>query len=182
MGIGDDSTTASRLRLLQDEFIQPAQNREPGARTAPTATASAPLNLAIVDHIRSAIDEVIAHARVDMPETHPDATPAPADPADLYGWWKSIPVSDEDQQTARDQVIYRQGLEHAILMGNTKVVRPLRCPECECLGLLWVDARRKAVCTNLDCVDDNGLSNAWTLKRLAYERIAAERMLKRRAT
>ncbi len=31
---------------------------------------------------------------------------------------------DEERQKARDALIYRQGLEHAILMGDHKVVRP----------------------------------------------------------
>lgn len=181
MGTGDDTTTASRLRLLQTEFTQPGQNREPGARAAPTATSSAPLNLSIIDHIRAAVAEVVAQARTDQPETRP-AVPVPADPAAVYGWWQSIPVEDEDRQAVRDQVIYRQGLEHAILMGDDSVVCRHPCPECGCWGLFWDSARRRAVCTNLDCVDDKGLTHAWTLKRLAFERIAAEKMLKKRAT
>lgn len=182
MGIGDDETTASRLRLLQAEFLEPERRPSLTARTTTPPPPTVPVNLGIVDYIGAQVAEVVAQARTDMPASHPDATPAPADPAALYGWWQSIPVTSEERQATRDQVIYRQGLEHAIRMGNTKVVRPLRCPECECFGLLWVDARRKAICTNLDCVDDDGLSNAWTLKRLAYERIAGEKMLKRHAT
>lgn len=182
VGNGDDTTAAKRLRLLQKEFTQPGRSVEPGGRTSPTVTASAPLRLGIIDYIGAQVGEVVAHARTDMPDTHPDATPQPTEPAAVYGWWQSMPVADENRRDARDQVIYRQCLEHAILMGDHKVVRPHPCPECECWGLLWDTARRRAVCTNLDCVDKNGLGHAWTLKRLAYEHVTSKRILKTRAT
>jgi len=191
MGTGDD-TTASRLRLLQAEMSDPGRQKNQaaphancGARccTSPRpAHPSAPVSLSFVDYMTAAITEVVTEARADVPESHPDVEPAPGDPAALYDWWRSMPVEDEERQSVRDQVIYRHGLEHAIAMGDDKVVRPHPCPECGCFGLLWDTARRKAICTNLDCVDDQGLTQAWELKRLAHEHITAKKMLKRRAT
>lgn len=178
MGIGDDTTAARRLRLLQREFTQPERRPEPGARrTAPTATA--PLNLGIVDYIGAAVAEVEQHTR----SAAPDAGDYLGDAAGVYDWMREHTAHlDDERQATREQVIYRQSLEHAILMGNDKVVRPHRCPECQCFGLLWDSARRKAVCSNLDCVDDRGLTNAWSLNRLAFERITAEKKLNSRAT
>jgi hypothetical protein len=181
MGTGDD-IAASRLRLLQAEFTRPGQHREPGVRAAPTTAPTVPLNLNIVDHIRAAAAEVVAQARTDMPETHPHAAAKPAEPAALYDWWRSFPVKDEERQTVRDQVIYRQGLEHAIAMGDDKVVRRHPCPACGCYGLFWQSARRAAVCVNHLCTDDDGISHAWPLKRLAHEHIASQKMLRIRAT
>lgn len=183
MGIGDDNTAASRLRLLQAEFTQPGQTREPGTRTAPTAVPSAPLNLRVVDHMRDAIAEVVALTRAAVPAASPDALPLPEDAAYIYAWAREQTAHlPEERQDVRRQVEYRQSLEHAILMGDHDVVCKHPCPACGCFGLQWASARRKAACLNLACTDENGVGRAWSLSRLAREQIAAGKKLNRQAT
>jgi hypothetical protein len=187
MGIGDDSTAARRLRLLQRELLDPERQVERihtncGARccTSPRAAhPGSPLNIAAVDYFGAAVQEVVSHTRAAVPE----AGPLPAEAADIYGWMREHTAHlDDHRQTAGEQIVYRQSLEHAIAMGDDKVVRRHPCPACGCYGLFWQQARRAAVCVNHLCTDDDGVSRAWPLKRLAREHIASQKMLKKRAT
>jgi hypothetical protein len=177
MGIGDD-TAARRLRLLAAEVAEPVA-RASGARVAVTPVSSPPLNLGIIDHMAASVAEVVAHVRESVPE----AAPRPAEDAGVYQWWREGTAHlDEATQQAREAIIYRQSLEHAIARGDHDVVRPHPCPACGCWGLFWDRERRLAACVNRYCMDEMGLSHSWTLAQLAHHRVAAETKLKKSAT
>lgn len=191
MGTGDEHTAARRLRLLQREFTQPprtgpvpkAEYTE-SARSTPAQSSShgrstAPLNLGIVDYIGAAVAEVVQHTRTEVP----DAGPIPADAARVYDWMRQHTEHlDEARQTVREALIYRQGLEHAIAMGDITVVCPHPCPACRCYGVMWRDTEQLAVCVNVRCTDQYGMSHTWSLARLAHEHVARQKKLKANAT
>jgi hypothetical protein len=181
MGLGHDDTTAQRLRLLQQEFTQPVRTGPGDGRSSRPSHAPAPIDLGVVDRIRAAVYEVEHHTR-SSDWTAP-AGPVPADPAGVYDWARQHTAHLEPElQQAREAIIYRQGLEHAIAMGDTTVVRKHPCPECGCFGLYWREAAQRAVCVNHFCVDGNLMSHAWELKRLAHDHIARKESLVHRAT
>lgn len=181
MGLGHDDTTAQRLRLLQREFTQPVRTGPGDGRSSRPSHAPAPIDLGVVDRIRAAVYEVEHHTR-SSDWTAP-AGPVPADPAGVYDWARQHTAHlDAERQQAREAIIYRQGLEHAIAMGDTTVVRKHPCPECGCFGLYWRQAAQRAVCVNHFCVDANLVSHAWELKRLAHDHIARKESVVHRAT
>lgn len=179
--LGDDTTAERRLRLLQAEFTQ-HQRRGPGdGRTATRTESPAPLNLAVIDRIHAAVHEVIEHTRT-ADRSHP-AGPAPADAARVYDWAREHTAHlDTEHQQARETLIYRQGLEHAITMGDTTVVRRHPCPGCGCWGLAWRPAVQRAACPNRYCLDDDGLSRSWPLATLAHRHVARQFATKSSAT
>lgn len=178
MGTGDD-TASHRLRLLQAYYVEPGRSGTPGQRSAPTRKASAPLNLGIVSHMAASVAEVEQHTRAAAPQ----AGPRPAEAHKVYDWMREHTAHlDHERQLAREAIIYRQGLEHAICMGNTKIVRRHRCPGCGCVGLFWDSLRFAAVCVNRYCTDDDGMSSAWSLARLAQQHVAAQETFGTRAT
>ncbi|MFJ1900444.1 hypothetical protein [Streptomyces sp. NPDC088115] len=175
---GDD-TTAQRLRLLQAEFTQHVRTGPGDGRSATKTEAPAPIDLGVVDRIRAAVYEVEAHTRAAAP----DAGRFTGDAVEVYDWAREHTADlDEGRQQAREAVIYRQGLEYAIAMGDESVVRKHPCPECGCWGLYWRAASNRAVCVNHYCVDDDGLANKWKLARLAQEHVARKESSARRAT
>ncbi|MEU6054272.1 hypothetical protein ABZ829_28105 [Streptomyces xanthochromogenes] len=177
MGIGDD-TAARRLRLLATEFTTPARRGSAEVAAARPAHSSAPLNLGIIDHMRAAVAEVVGQVR----ETAPDAGPRPEDDTAVYAWWRDGTAHlDDDAQQAREAIIYRQSLEHAIAMGDHDVIRPNLCPGCGCVGLMWDRLRRHVACVNRYCVDDVGLARTWTLAQVAHHHVG-QKMLKKSAT
>ncbi|THA22730.1 hypothetical protein E6R18_32815 [Streptomyces sp. A1277] len=173
--LGDDThnTTEQRLRLLQAEFTQ-HQNRGPGTgRTATRTEAAAPLDLGVIDHIRAAVNELVTHTRAADPDTQ--AGPVPTAPADVIDWARDHTAHlDPERQQVREAIIYRQGLEHALAMGDDSVVRKHPCPRCGCWGLHWWPAANRAACVNHYCTDD-GLTSTWTLARLATQYIAGKK-------
>ncbi|WP_327335168.1 hypothetical protein OG582_40445 (plasmid) [Streptomyces anulatus] len=177
--LGDDTTAERRLRLLQAEFTQ-HERRGPGdGRTATRTESPAPVSVGVLDYINAAATEVIQHTRAAAPEAEPYAGPLPG----LYEWAREKTDSlDAGRQQARETLIYRQGLEHAIEMGETGVIRKHPCPACGCWGLLWRPAAHRAACVNRYCVDDDGLSHAWPLKTLAHHHIARQFATKSSAT
>ena len=191
MGSGDEHTAARRLRLLQREFTEPAR-RGPvpkaeytdAARSSPPHStahgqSAPPLNLGIIDYIGAAVAEVEQHTRASAP----DAGPVPADAAHIYEWARAnTPHLEPEMLAVREAMIYRQGLEHSITMGDCDIVGPHPCPECQCWGLFWDNARQRAVCVNRRCTDVHGLAHAWSLARLAREHVARQKMLKTNAT
>lgn len=178
MGHGDDDTAAARLGQLSRYFREPAVTGNTGRHTRST-TPAAPVNLTIVDHIQASIQEIAADARA----VNPAAGPLPERVEAVYAWYlEHTKAAGPAQQQRRDTIVYRQGLEHAIALGDIKVVRPLRCPKCRTLGLMWEAPLRRALCTNRNCVTKDGTSTTWTLARLAYEHVAAEKTLQVRAT
>ncbi|WP_331729002.1 hypothetical protein OG693_39185 (plasmid) [Streptomyces sp. NBC_01259] len=176
--LGDD-TTAQRLRLLQAEFTQHVQTGPGDGRSATKTEAPAPIDLGVVDRIRAAVYEVEAHTRAAAPDTGRFT----GDAVEVYDWAREHTADlDEGRQQAREAVIYRQGLEHALAMGDTTVIRKQFCPECGCLSLYWRSAARRAVCVQHYCIDKDGLANAWSLARLAREHVARKESSARHAT
>ncbi|TXS68900.1 hypothetical protein [Streptomyces sp. sk2.1] len=179
MSTGADNTTAHRLSLLQAEFVEHPRTGPGDGRTQRPAHAPAPLNLAVVDRIRAAVREVEEHTRAEAP----GAGPFTGEASRVYDWARGRTAHlDAERQQAREAIIYRQGLEHAIAAGDTTVVRRHPCPECGCWGLYWREAAQRAVCVNHYCVDDDGLSHAWTLSRLAQQHIASKTAVRHSAT
>lgn len=180
MSTTDGETAAGRLAELYAHYRQHPVKSAAGhsyISAAPRATASVPealVNLEVVDHIQASLREVVG----DTLAANPDAGPLPPRVEGAYRWYiENTRNAPEADQQRRDTVIYRQGLEHAIAMGNRKVVRPHRCPQCRTLGLMWprtLEAER-AVCTNRNCLDAEGMASTWTLAQLAYEHIAAQK-------
>lgn len=171
--MGDD-TAAQRLAGLLAYFREHPTTGPVEGHT-PTATASAPLSLATLDHITASVAEVVAHTR----QVNPAAGPVPAQAAAVYDWCrKNTETCDELQAQRRERIIYRQSLEHAIRAGDVKVVRPHRCPKCRTFGLMWVPEWQRALCTNTECVDKDGLSHSFTLARLAYEHVSSRKNLR----
>ncbi|MGA4867521.1 hypothetical protein ACPB9J_33345 [Streptomyces lavendulocolor] len=176
--MGEDDSAKARLQLLQQEFTTPGQGA-PAVRSRPQAEPGDPVRLAIIDHMAASVDEVITHTRA----VAPDAGPVPARPHDIYDWAvRATPDLDDDRRHSRDAMIYRQGLEHAIAMGDTKVVRPHPCPGCRCVGLFWDTVRRRAVCVNRYCAGKSGASRTWTLRELADAHIERKESRRLRAT
>lgn len=178
MGQDEDSSTPARRLKLLEGFIAPGRTGGDAARTAPTATSRPAAVLDVIDHMHASVDEVITYTRAHAPGAR-----RPADLSDIYDWARehTADLAPADQR-ARETLIYRQSLEHAIQMGDTKVVRPHPCPACGCFGLQWMAAMRRAVCTNLRCVDADGMTTAWTLRTLAKAHIARQESRYVRAT
>lgn len=179
--LGEDNTTARRLRLLQAEFTQHATAGPGDGRTATRTTSPAPLNLNVLDRIQAAVAEVVEHTRAADWST--PAGPAPTDASRVYDWARQHTAHlDIERQRARETLIYRQGLEHAIELGDTDVVNKHPCPACGCWGLLWRPAVQHAACINRYCVDNDGLSRNWPLSTLAHHHIARQFATKTSAT
>lgn len=180
MGTTDTNDAADRLRTLQGHIWRyPTSSVTKLPRSGGPTHPEAPLDLDIIDHITASVREVRAAALAD----NPDAGPLPADAARAYDWWRaSTPDLHGERLLARETVIYRQGLEHAIEAGDTKVVRKHPCPACGCWGLFWQRPEKRAVCANRECVDEDGLARTWELKHLAYEHTTRQKMLKANAT
>ncbi|MFB7867414.1 hypothetical protein [Streptomyces sp. NPDC056069] len=179
MSAGDDSTPAARLALLQAEYLRPRKGAAP-ERTATNQPPSAPIRLGVYDHLEACISEVVADARAAKA---PEPTPRPRQLDGLYGWYiEQTAHLDAGRRQARDSVIYRQGLEHAVLMGDTSVIRPHPCPACATWGLFWSKEMQAIVCANRHCVDEDGLSTRWTFADIADAHIRRQVRAVRRAT
>lgn len=197
MSSGDTTeSAAAMLRLLQDEFLTPGSPRR-DIRVAQSTEPAAPLRLAIYDHIKATGDE-IAGLTESLRAAAP-TTPRPAEADRVYAWMVAETAHLEAEvQLARDAVIYRQGLEHAILMGETKVIRRHACPACDTWGLMWdrdrytatgagpdeepTGPRGAVVCLNRYCADDDGAATTWTLAQLAEDHVARRTRTAARAT
>lgn len=177
--LGDD-TTERRLRLLAAEFTQhQKRGPDPTGRTATRTEAPTPVDLGTLDYMAAAAAEVVKHTQAAAPGTGPYEGPLPG----LYDWAREHTADlDDERQQAREAMIYRQGLEHAIAMGDTSIVCKHPCPACGCYGLQWAAEKWRAVCTNGYCQDDSGLTYRWQLKQLAREYVAAKSALHSRAT
>ncbi|MFD9721047.1 hypothetical protein [Streptomyces sp. NPDC059076] len=137
------------------------------------------MRLDILDYIVKAEGEVIEHTRAEAPT----AGPAPAAYEDILDWCREHTEElDEERQQARETLIYRQGLEHAIAMGDVTVVRRHPCPACGCWGLFWLASATRAVCVNRYCTNKAGLAHRWPLATLAHRHITAQKRLKSSAT
>jgi hypothetical protein len=181
MSTTEDDTAEQRLAELLHCFRERPVTGPAGhsyISAEPRATSvhpGAPLNLTVVDHITDTVKELADYTR----EANPQAEPLPAHEEAVYRWCiDNTQNAPEAVQQRRDTLIYRQKLEHAIAMGDhdsvSKAVRPIRCPACNTFGLFWRPEAGKALCTNGRCLTKEGLSNRWTLERLAYEHIARQ--------
>lgn len=186
VGMGAEDDTAARLHLLATHHLEPART-DTGQRRATRTQAPLPVDVDMLDHLTASVTEIVTQARTDAVAAHaadPSVTvaPRPVDDADVYAWWRAIPVSDQERQDERERVIYRQGLEHAIRAGDVRVVRRHPCPACGCYGLFWEPSQQAAICVNTYCRDSEGLSRSWPLGHLAYLHVAAQKNLARTAT
>lgn len=185
----DAATTRARMRVLQNEFLVPTHSPRDGQPRARSTKAQAPVDVRIVDHMAASLAEIITDAEI-VAHTRPvDAPPghATAQDDDVYGWAIDQIGHAEHIEPARQQyldtVIYRQGLEHAVLMGNDLAIRRHACPQCGCWGLFWRAAARNAGCVNRRCTDPHGRPTSWSLHQLAAQHIkTAEKSSRRRAT
>lgn len=181
MGIGDETATATaRLRLLKQEYATPGL-RQPGPRTrsAPQPRPSEPADLGIIDHVRQAVQEIVAHTRA----VAPDAGPAPADDAATYEWMRRETANlAPEQQMTRDAMLMRHSLQHAIAAGDEDAVRWEACPRCDCWGLLWRSEHQRVFCANSTCTDRRRRPSVWTLRQLAEDLVAAQNAMSAAAT
>ncbi|RSS35232.1 hypothetical protein [Streptomyces sp. WAC08241] len=162
-----DINAANALRILRTEYLAPSGTRRTGRRTATATEAQAPLNLELVDYMTQAVTEAVETTK-ELRAGQPVTAPPPADAEDVYRWMVEETANlDEERQKARDALIYRQGLEHAILMGDHKVVRPHPCRRCHTYGLHWDRDNEVVACLNEHCADNNGEPTTWTLEQVA---------------
>jgi len=177
MGRDSDDAAAS-LHLLDTHYrTHPANG--PAERRTPSVSPGAPLNLDILDHLDRCRAEVVQHARAEVPQLQP----LPPRIRDVYDWWtEQTADAGHEVQLRRDIVIYRQGLEHAIRLGEYKVVRTHPCPACGTWGLQWQAHTRSALCLNRKCRDRHGMARTWSLARLATQHIVEKENRARRAT
>lgn len=174
----NQDTATSRLRLLYENYREHPRTTPTGPRARSTVPGT-PLNLATVDHIAASVKEVADYTR----EVAPDADPLPEAVLDVYRWCVENTAHAPDiVQQRRDAIVYRQQLEHAIAMGDVDVIRPHRCPGCDTYSLFWQAARARALCTNRRCTARDGSSRTWTLAKLAYEHVTAQKSVRVRAT
>ncbi|MFF8840550.1 hypothetical protein [Streptomyces sp. NPDC015130] len=181
MSSGDTLNPAERLRLLQDEYLVPGAGQR-AERVSKSTEPGTPIRLAVFDHMRESVGEVVALA-ASMRENQAPSTAPPAKADSIYRWLvEETDHLDAARQQARDVVIYRQGLEHAIVMGDSKVIRRHSCPNCVTWGLIWDRVHEEVVCLNRHCADDDGQHTTWTLKQLAEDHIARRNNRAARAT
>lgn len=175
----DADTARARLRLLAAEFTTPIRNQSGPRRPTPAAQASAPIDLGVLDQVMKAQREITDHIYTAVP----DVSPPPAEAAEIYGWaYKATAHLDVAHRMARDALVYRQSLKHALLMGDDSVIHWEPCPNCACWGLFWQPEHRKALCANRRCTDRLGRPNMWTLRELAQSHVAAKYAARRTAT
>jgi hypothetical protein len=176
-GDSKDDTASNRLRILNTHYREHPVTGPEGhcvttSASRPTVVAPGlPYPAQIVEHIDRSVAEVAAHTR----SVNPEAGPLPARVEAVYDWYREHTANaPAAQRQRRDTIVYRQRLEHAIAMGDTKVIRPHRCPGCRTFGLMWIAEAQRAVCTNSRCTTKTGLSSSWTLAKLAYEHVSAQ--------
>lgn len=187
MAQGDTSedTAAGRLHQLDQYYREHPVTGADGHsyisnQPRPSAThPGLPFNVRVLEHIDRTVTEVVDHTR----EINPEATPPPENVLDVYRWCaENTAHAPEVEQQRRETLEYRHWLEHAVAAGDTKVIRPHRCPDCMTFGLMWDNLTRQVRCTNRDCVDEQGLGTVVSFSRLAHERIAGKNNLRQVST
>lgn len=185
MGAQQDDTATTSLRLLNRYYRERPTTGAEGHSyigNSPRATATSPglpYNATVTELIDASAQEIAAHAHA----VNPDAGPLPPVVDSIYDWYEENIKNADAMERQRGQVmLYRQHLEHAIAIGDTSVIRPHRCPACHTFGLMWREARQRVLCTNGRCRGRDGMSRTWTLGKLAYEHVAAEKMSRECAT
>lgn len=159
------------------EISAPLSRREaPSPTRTKPVHAPAPLDLGTLDHLEKTRNEVVAAVR----GINPQAGPAPHDER-VYQWAEeavatleaATPHLNEIRHRTLEGIAYRHVLEHAVRVGEVKVMRKLACPNCCCFGLLWNQPSWRATCINIRCLDGEGRQNTWTLAQIAHHHIAA---------
>lgn len=179
MDDGSHDAAAASLNLLDLHFRHHPVTG-PTERRSPSVSTAAPLNLDILDHIDRCVAEVVHHTRA---ETSQPAGPPPARVADIYNWYREHTAdAGPEVRLRRDIVIHRQGLEHAIALGDHKVVRTHPCPACQTWGLQWDRYGKRVLCFNRRCRDRHGMARTWTLVSLATAHVIRQENRARRAT
>ena len=122
------------------------------------------MNLGLLDHF----ERTVRDAKTAVRAAVPTAKPAPADMAAYYQWIEEETAA-LDRQRARgiEVLVYRQGLEHAMRLGETAVLRREQCPRCACWSLQWRAVTRQAACLVAWCRDRRGAPSTWTLQQVA---------------
>jgi hypothetical protein len=169
--MGTDNA-ARQLHLLAHEHLTPEQGDTTGRR-APGTRASAPLDLGVVDYMAAAVREVVDYAQADIQAARTASPEAfipgrPAADSGVYGYWRNVPITDEVRELRREEVIHRQGLEHAVRAGYLNEIRREPCPDCGCWGLFWRPEVERAACVNRYCTNAAGMSQSWSLEQLAH--------------
>ncbi|MFF6903473.1 hypothetical protein [Streptomyces hydrogenans] len=179
---GDITSAGERLRLIQDYFLAPGGGAPRAERTARATEPAAAIRLDVYDHMMQTVQEVTDLAQELRADDAPCVPPA-HQRRDVYEWLveKTDHLSPARQQ-ARDALIYRQGLEHALVMGEANVIRRHPCPACTTWGLMWDRSAEEARCTNLRCADDEGQAATWTLAQIAEHHVARRNSCAARAT
>lgn len=171
MGEETAATTASAnmRRLAGSLSVMPGRATDPSGRTRP-AHAPAPIDLGILAHMTAARDEIVAHAHAAAPDA--DLPPVPRDAAAVYQWWAdNTPYLDDAARRVGEALVYRQGLEHALRLRDTTVIRREPCPSCGCYSLIWRGMERRALCVNDRDSDDDGAPRRFALAELAQQAV-----------
>lgn len=173
-----EDTAAHRLAQLHQYFLEhPATGPSEGS-TRRAGRSTAPLNVSVLDHINASVREV-AKRTLDI---NPKAEPLPARAEAVYEWCRrNTEQADEYDRLRLEALEYRQYLEHAIRAGDwRRVLRPLRCPRCNTFSLLmWVEREQRALCSNRDCTDPEGMGTKVSLGWLAHAQVTARKSLRR---
>lgn len=182
MHSGDITDAAERLRLISTHFLAPGATGPRAERAARATEPAAPLRLGVYDHMRKTIEEAATLAEALCDGAAPYERP-PANVDRVYEWLVAeTDHLDEARQQERDVVIYRQGLEHAILLGDADVIRQHPCPKCVTWGLLWDRDHEQVVCPNWHCAGPDGRLTTWTLGQIAEDHITRKNRHMARAT
>lgn len=176
VGIEDNASTgatvttpaayaAARVRsLARAQAPLRGRPQDPSGHTRP-AEPAALIDLGILDHMTSSRAELVQHTR-----EHTDITsPVPREEAAVYAWYdQHSPRLDEAARRVGDVMVYRQGLEAALLARDAAAIRPERCPSCRCFSLKWVAPLKAAVCLNTKYDSDAaGRPRKFTLAQIA---------------
>ncbi|KPI31388.1 hypothetical protein OV320_2604 [Actinobacteria bacterium OV320] len=179
MGQDTAGAAARAFRLLNSPALRQPTRNAPAERRTTSTTPAAPLDLGLLDYLNAHVDEVITHTRAAAGEPGP----VPRQRADIYDWCEQvIPTTEEDQQLLLRTMLERHRLEHAVRLGDFNAIRKEFCPACGCLGLFWEDAAQRAACSNRRCRTPDGLTQRWTLARLAAQKAGGTEKWRRNAT
>ncbi|MFE1451924.1 hypothetical protein [Streptomyces olivaceoviridis] len=147
---------------------------------ATAVTPGLPFNANRAEYITASVREIAEHTLA----ANPQAGPLPASAVEVYDWMREhLEHAPETEQFRAEVIEYRQWLEHCLETGDhetvRKQVRKQACPKCGCWGLMWMAVRRRAVCTNSECTDQDGFSTALSLSRLAHAHVTTRKNLRR---
>ncbi|MEU8682944.1 hypothetical protein [Streptomyces sp. NPDC048611] len=171
MGNQDSATptAATSMRLLRNQLTQPRPTNPEATRRATRVHGAPVVDLGLLDHLEETRTELIAATR----RANPNAGPAPVDEG-IYAWSDAATAHlQPGERQARDVVAHRQALEHALRVGDERVIRQERCPGCRCYSLMWRGTIERAVCIQARCRDEIGRASQWELKQVAHHHVTS---------